>query len=220
MPERDSTDKIVSSYFAAVTKVPFTFRGKSYEVEPLRVSPLLFRGFTCPPNCGGCCPTFTLDYLPEPLEDHPYPLTRRDLDFDGRVVTVWSDMQEDNKTSRCHNLNHEDGRCGIHGRQPFSCDFELTRVIHQAGRGWNLLTKSFGRSWAMKRTGDGKPGALCEILPITKESTEDVLRKLHRLETWATHFGLQTKLPEVFSWWDSLPNEIDMNYPERYAATL
>jgi hypothetical protein len=64
MPCTDSVDKIVTVYLASVCKKQIHYKGRIYTPKPLTVSPLIFRGFTCPANCGGCCPRFTLDYLP------------------------------------------------------------------------------------------------------------------------------------------------------------
>lgn len=196
MPSRDSVDKIVTSYFAAVATRPFTYRGDSFRPVRLNVSTGLLRGFTCPSGCGGCCPTFTLDYLPG--EDHPYDLTPRTIPFDGRDVVVWSDEQRDNTGPRCHNLRPDDGRCGIHGRQPFTCDFELIRVLRGPST-WTLTTRLFARGWNMKRT-DGGVGALCELIPATAEWRDDVVRRLLRLNRWADHFGLPTALPLILDW--------------------
>jgi len=195
VPKRDSLDKIVLGYFAAITTHPFTWGEHVVQPEPITFGPALLRGFTCPSGCGGCCPTFTLDYLP--TEPHPYPLTRRDVTFDGRQVEVWSDEQPDNHGPRCHNLQPEDGRCGIHGRQPFSCDFELIRFIH-APTGWRVAEQLFGRGWAMNRT-DGGTGALCTITDADVETALDVARRLDRLTDWADHFGLRRHRARVLA---------------------
>ena len=65
----DFIDKIVTRYFACVTGEEFTYKGKTYKPRPLRISPLIFRGYTCPAVCGACCTRFSLDYLPQ--ERHP-----------------------------------------------------------------------------------------------------------------------------------------------------
>lgn len=187
MLKRDTLDKIVQSYFAAITTHPFTYKGVTYEPAPLRISEGLLRGFTCPAGCGGCCPTFTLDYIEG--EPHPYELEERMVEFDGRQIKVWSDTQKDNKGFRCRNLIQENGRCGIHGKQPFSCDFELIRFINRKGT-WYVNETFFTRKWAMKRT-DGGIGAACDITPATTETALDVARRLERLCQWADYFGLQ-----------------------------
>jgi hypothetical protein len=207
VPRRDSIDKVVEGYFAAVTSRPFVWKGETIEPPPtLRVPTTILRGFTCPSGCGGCCSTFTLDYLPEPIELHPYPLTARTVELDGRDVIVWSDTQDDNRGPRCRNLDPGDGRCGIHGRQPFSCDFELLGV-QRGQQSWTLTTRLFSRGWNMHRT-DGGVGSLCELIPATPEWRDDVSRRLRRLDTWARHFGLTTCLPHVLDWIDAVGDDV------------
>lgn len=201
MAERDSLDKIVTSYFATFTTQEFEWRGKTYCPRDLWVSPGIVRGFTCPAGCGGCCPRFSLDYIPNADEPLPqsYPLKRRLVEFDGREVEVFSDMQDDHNGLKCKNLNHESGRCGIHGFQPFSCDFELLRSItFSASDRTNITQKLFGRGWAMMRV-DGERGALCEMTPADADTIADVRRRLTRLTRWMTHFGLDTSRVQIVS---------------------
>lgn len=192
----DSIDKIVTRYFAAVTRIPFTYNGVRYEPKTLRVSPLLLRDYTCPPGCGGCCFKFTLDYLP--FEDKPEGVKRRTIDFNGRQIEIWTDPQLANETSRCRHLQPKDGRCGIYPFRPFTCDFELIRTLHSEDpKIPNSLTqKLFGRGWSYPRV-DGGKGALCEMTPVTEKSIAEVIRKLNRLKRWADHFGLDTWAPNL-----------------------
>lgn len=199
MAERDSLDKIITSYFATFTTEEFEWRGKTYGPRDLWISPGIVRGFTCPAGCGGCCPRFSLDYIPNSDEPHPqsYPLKRRVVEFDGREVEVWSDMQDDHDNEKCRNLNFENGRCGIHGFQPFSCDFELLRSITFSDtKRTNFTQKLFGRGWAMMRV-DGERGALCEMTPADPETVADVDRRLVRLSRWMEHFGLSSSRVEI-----------------------
>lgn len=190
MAERDSLDKIVTSYFATLTAQPFEWNGKIYSPRDLWVSPGIVRGFTCPAGCGGCCPRFSLDYIAKDGIPKGHPLKMRKVEFDGRIVNVWSDMQKDHESLKCRNLNHDDGRCGIHGFQPFSCDFELLRSLTFEGTARSTFTqKLFGRGWAMMRV-DGERGALCEMTPADPNTVADVDRRLKRLTTWMKHFGL------------------------------
>lgn len=76
----DSVDKIVK-YFAAMTEQEFTYKEKRISPKPLTVSPLLLRDFSCPPNCGACCPVFTLDYLP--TEQWPDSIEKRFIPLNG-----------------------------------------------------------------------------------------------------------------------------------------
>jgi Fe-S-cluster containining protein len=196
MPYADSVDKIVIVYLASVCSEPFRYKGVLYKPKPLTVSPLIFRGFTCPQRCGGCCPRFTLDYLPS--EAAPYELEEREIDINGRVVSIRSDTQKLNRDHRCRNLDKQTGRCLIYGRHPFSCDFELIRFISHKDQAY-ITQKLFARGWAMKRV-DGGRGALCEMLPADSSTVAEVIRKLERLKQWAVHFGIETHLDEIMAW--------------------
>jgi hypothetical protein len=86
----------------------------------------------------------------------------------------------------------------IHGRHPFSCDFELIRFITCKEQA-HLTQRLFGRGWAMKRV-DGGRGALCEMLPADSSTVSEVVRKLERLKQWSIHFGIKTRIDEIISW--------------------
>jgi hypothetical protein len=192
----DSTSKIIQTYFSAVTIVPFEYKGITYQPHDLTVSPLLVRGYTCPEGCGGCCHYFSLDYLPS--EPHPYTLKERFIDFDGRKVRIFSDMQEEHSGPRCKHVD-KIGRCGIHGVHPFSCRFELIRFNHFAERPNQLSTRLFGRGWSYNRV-DGGKGALCEIIPADEKRVEDLIENFLELEKWADHFGILTCIKEIVEW--------------------
>lgn len=200
----DSVDKIVMQYFGAVTAQAFTYKGAVYGVPRLTVSPLLLRGYTCPMGCGGCCPRFSLDYLP--TEDHPSAAVPREVEFNGYTVSLITDPQTDHSGFRCRNLDPADGRCLIHTRRPFSCDFELIRFMARPGTA-HMSQRLFSRGWNMKRT-DGGRGSLCEMLPATEETVEDVLRKLGRLTDWAAHFGITTRVPMIIDWIHSIKGDL------------
>jgi hypothetical protein len=200
MSTPDSIDKIVTTYFAAVNNVEFEYKGKVYPRKPLSVSPKIVQGYTCPPACGGCCPRFTLDYLPE--EDRPSRnIKLRTIPFNKRHIEIFSDLQEANYGHHCINLRHSDGRCLIHGHHPFSCDFELIRFMHShTETGINrVMVRQYGRAWAMLRV-DDQQGARCEILPPDTHTISETRRKLVRLQQWATHFRLSTRVPKIIKW--------------------
>lgn len=196
--ENDSVTKIVTRYFATLTKVPFCYEEKPYQPKSLKVSPLLLRDYTCPPSCGGCCLKFSLDYIAG--EHMPEGVTQRTVQFNGRAVKVWTDIQSDNPARTCRHLQPKDGRCGIYTVRPFSCDFELIRTLQNEDpdRANVLTQKLFGRGWSFQRV-DGGQGALCEMTPITEKSIKEVIRKLGRLQQWAAHFGLETWAPELIA---------------------
>lgn len=215
MPQADSVDKIVRSYFATVTAEPFTYKGTGYAVPELAVSPLLLRGYTCPLGCGGCCGKFTLDYLPS--EAQPATTKRRIIKFNGLDVPIFTDDQTDNTTDRCQNLNPKDGRCGIYEVRPFSCDFELIRMMPTGERAARVTQQLFSRGWNMRRV-DGNRGARCTMTPADPASVRDVLRKLKRLQEWADHFSLRTRVPAIMEWAAVCSTDIDNAFPLRFTS--
>ena len=199
----DSIDKIIRVYLASVARTSFSYKGETFGDKTLIVSPLLFRGYNCPQNCGGCCPKFSLDYIPG--EDIPYPLKKRSIEINGRGIEILSDLQRSKKYKKCINLNLKNGRCGIYENKPFSCDFELIRFIHFKDKIY-LTQKLFGRGWAMKRV-DGGIGALCSMNEPTRDAVEEVVRKLNRLKDWADHFKIPTYLDEIITWANDGPKK-------------
>lgn len=196
----DSLDKIIQTYFVAMTTREFIYKENLYKPKPLKISPLLCRGFVCPPHCAGCCPTFSLDYLPEELlESSPLlSLDERKIKFNRIEYKIFSDLQSDNISHHCKYVDEENGRCVIHGNQPFSCDFELIRIIQHTDHNL-LIQKLFGRGWALTRI-DGRKGALCELLPPSDFSVSEVVRKLNRLQKWMNYFELSyTYIPEILT---------------------
>jgi len=191
---RDSVEKI-GKYFAVITKVPFTAANVTYRPRPLVVSAQLARGYTCPEECGACCPVFSLDYLP--TEDKPEGVTERFFEIKGRMVPVFTDFQKENTGKHCRHLSG-DARCGIHPVRPFSCDFELVRTyLGPKLPTSRIAVAPFGRAWNLTRA-DGGKGALCKMLEPSDSSIQDTIRKLRRLEAWAVHFGLtETWIPEI-----------------------
>lgn len=188
----DSVDKIVTRYFACMTKEDFEYKGVIYKAKPLAVSPLLLRDYTCPAMCGACCPRFSLDYLPSERPEWS-TIKMRKVWFNGQQIQIWSDMQRDHTNHFCRHLKKVEGRCGIYEHRPFSCDFELIRTLAYSNPGQpNILTqKLYGRKWNMLRV-DGERGTLCEMLPSSDHAIAEVKRKLRRMENWGYHFGIQT----------------------------
>lgn len=218
MAQTDSIDKIVEYYFSAVTKEDFTYKGKTFKATRLLVSPLLLRGTTCPVNCGGCCYRFSLDYIKS--EEKPDFVSPRTIEFDGREVEVFSDLQDNHDDAHCKYLMQENGRCGIHKVNPFSCDFELIRVISRKGMHNWIGTRLFGRGWQMMRV-DGVRGALCTVTPVDQKSRAEAIRKIKRLQEWTDHFGLtNTWIPEILQWAEGPATKqmvLDPNKSERGA---
>jgi len=147
---KNSIGKIVS-YFAAITKVPFTVDDTTFSPRPLELSDSLAKAFTCPPSCGACCQKFSLEYIDG--ENMPGGARERVIDFDRRRIRVWSDLQSSNRSDRCKYLSPVNGRCDIYGQHPFTCEFELVRVYSGSIRNYNSIgVGQFGRSWQLTST--------------------------------------------------------------------
>jgi len=216
----DTLDKILGVYLACVCSESFTYKNKEYKPKPLCVSPLIFRGYKCPPKCGGCCKKFTLDYLPGGTE-YPEGLGVRLVEMGGKIFEVRTDRQLENKDDFCKHLNKEDGRCKIHGMHPFSCDFELIRFLtpqQDPDRSANRLTqKLFGRGWSYKRV-DGGKGALCSMTPSSKTNVPELVRKFEELLRWADHFGINTVIPDLIKWIESGPHDSNLWLNQKFAV--
>lgn len=198
---KDSIGKIVG-YFAAVTKVTFTYKGKTIAPLPLEVLPSLAKGFNCPDNCGACCrDKFTLDYIDGDGEGVPDGLKRREVQFNGKKLIVFSDQQLRNWSDRCKYLLPENSRCDIHGVHPFTCAIELIRVRKADIRNYNTIgVMEFGRGWQLARA-NGEKGTLCEIEEAAPASVAESIEKMERLRTWAEYFGLtETWVPDIIDY--------------------
>ena len=198
---KDSFDKIVQAYFAVVASSAFEYKGKIYGGQPYVVSPGIFRRYTCSAGCGACCTSFTLDYLPSdslPKQLAKSVITRK-VEIAGKHVSLLSDMPTAHADHFCKFLDKQNGRCKIHARNPFSCDFELLRSAVMQVPPHRLTTRLYGRGWAMLRI-DGERGALCTIENVTSASIADVVRKLKRLKEWTDYCGIPTKLALVIAW--------------------
>lgn len=213
--QSDSFSKIANTYFAAITTQPFDYKGKTYNPRPLKVTSHVFRPISCPPMCGGCCQKASLDYLPEELARVPFGSIKpwpelREVEFNGRKYTIYSDTQTDNDDKYCRHRREEDGRCDIHANHPFSCDFEcikfyMTKKPGESGVPNQLLQRPFPRKWSYIRV-DGGKGGLCESQPVTDESVKDAARRLRLLRIWADYFNVSHCLDEIIEYVASGPH--------------
>jgi hypothetical protein len=211
MSRVDSFEKIVTVYFAAMTVEPFEYRGATFSPRRLAVSPLMFRGLSCPPRCGGCCHSMTLDYLPGEAPRECVEITPRQVRFNERVWLLYRHYPRRDGVF-CRYLDMEDGRCGIHDVNPFSCSFEIMRFIvsDDAAR---LMVKTFGRGWAMLRV-DGERGARCVITPYSEDVREWQLRQMARLRQWMCYFHLNPqRVDEVTRWIRTGPHTQPLDLP-------
>jgi Fe-S-cluster containining protein len=194
----DSIDKVVK-YFAAVTREPFTYKGVTYKPHPLHVSPGIVRGVDCPAHCGACCSRFSLDYIPHELK--PGRVELRVVEFNDKKIEIWSDVQQDHNDHFCRYVQETDGRCRIYDRRPFTCDFELIRVrMSSTDTPHFMTTQMYGRGWNMLQIDRKTRGALCDVRGVTRDSKNETIRKLKRLNAWAVHFEIKTKIEEIIEW--------------------
>lgn len=124
---------------------------------------------------------------------------------------MFEDPQDDSESIHCRHLNLEDGRCGIHGVHPFSCDFELIRFTHHLDRVY-VGTRFYGRSWNMLRI-DGSRGALCTLTPTA--DVESVVRRLKRLKKWAEYFEIESCVDKIISYAETGPHSKELMIPVR-----
>ncbi len=204
----NSVEKIIDTYFAAVTKTEFVWNGTRFTPRPLKLFPSLANEHVCPENCGACCGQFTLDYING--ERDSTGLQERIIQLNGHDIKIWTDEQLGSE--RCKYLRMEDGRCYIHGVHPFSCDFECLRFEVGQVRNYNELKQGhYKRGWQLAQV-DGTKNVKCKFLPASTEGAQESIRKLKRLEDWTNHFHLtDTYIPEIITYvenWELLDEPI------------
>ena len=225
-------DKIVCKYFGAVTREEIRWHDHVITPLPLIVSEMIFRGFTCPTNCGACCTQVatmqleggnTLDYLP--TEERASISQVEMVEINGRSFPIYREDMHPLTTSLfpmlgadrqcCRHLTAE-GRCGIYQQRSLACDLPLLQVTqYRTSKLCNMISiKKFGRGEGYsKKTGqatgwkriDGGRNTMCQLLEITSESTEDTRRRLRRLNEWTSYFRLHTWMPEILAWAEQEP---------------
>lgn len=179
----------------------------------LVVSPKFFRGYTCPPMCGGCCKKWTIDYFDGSTRwerfKATYPRRARKYFIQREVdgVKVWTDAQQGTTESgqpmkdriSCRWLDDKDGRCLIWNARPLSCEFELSKLYtrnppKKAPFGL-LVTQLFARGWNM-RTLTGR-GAACTIVPLSGDKLLKDIAMLKELVEISARFRRPTHLPKL-----------------------
>lgn len=221
-------EKLVCSYFAAVTREPIHWKNFVIEPHPLRVARNIFFGFSCPAHCGACCTQVStlnkdgshLEYLP--TEPRASASREEIVVMNGKSIPIWVELMHEDKPSlfpllnghsTCKHLT-EDARCSIYTERSFGCDLPILMVNHYnvsktCGVEHNvLLNRKFGRHHLYPRV-DGGKGTMCELQSITPESTEDCRRRLRRWKEWMDYFQISSWLDEIISWAasDPLPTE-------------
>ena len=179
------------------------------------ISKLFFRSYTCPVNCGGCCPKFSLDYFEgERWERFKETYSNEVHKFGKREVngaTVYTYAQLDHKGAKCSYLNLENGRCNIHRSNPFSCEFELMKFMNRPDS-TVLINKLFGRGWNMKRV-DGKRGALCEMLDYDSAKCGRDILLLKELRGIANNMNIKNhRLDLIIEMVEKCKDKLDQGY--------
>lgn len=143
-----------------------------------------------------------------PHETTPYPVPEHHIEFNGKTYRTLCDKQDDHDSHWCRHRQSWDGRCAIHPTKPFAADFECIKFFVSSSdtRPTQLRSQPFPRKWSYTRV-DGEKGGLCETLPITKESHEDVLRRLRRLADWAEYFEIKHVMHDVIAWLETGPHD-------------
>lgn len=212
-----SIDKLVGSFIAPLTKVRFEHRGVWYEPKALVVSPLIFRGFSCPSHCGACCSKGTLEWLPDEFCPKEADATETEIEFNGQKFTVFQNTQDRYKSpdNKCQYLNRENGYCKLHrlagGNHPFLCDsVPLTStMMSNPDKANRLLSRPLGRKWRLTKI-TGEKGGECEMLPATKAALQVTLARLHRLKAWLDHLNCETWIDEVINYVETGPHDFEI----------
>jgi len=170
------------------------------------------RGFICSKMCSGCCPIFSLDYVPSEITMfvNMTEFKQRSIFFNNNNIVVYSDMQKENKGHFCKHVIKETGLCRIHGKQPFSCDFEPLRFKHFKDHA-SLNLQKFSRGHRFIKI-DGSIGALTEVTPKSEISFLDNLKKLRKLDIWAQYFGIKTKIPAIIKYCNNKGYNFESKY--------
>lgn len=162
-----------------------------------------WREFVCNLHCGGCCPHFSLDYLPLEFDilQTAYPnMVGQSMIVEGKtLITLPNEAQKDAYGfDRCQYLDHTNGSCGIHDWNPLSCQIPLISIYEVKGRGY-ITKRPFARGWNMTPLSGVRGDILCEMKAefSPKQVRENDLVVLARMHEWAKYFEIETHLPEI-----------------------
>ena len=192
----DSVDKIFC-YIQSLVKGEVKIENFVFKEKKITVSPMILREIECVRHCGACCPSFSLDYLPN--EDKLDNCVEREA-YGKKVWTVYP-----NKGAKhCIYLSKENGDCLVHTCRPFTCDFEMLRFKQYVRENKVLIgTYPFGRCWALTQY-NGIKGGLCISKCYSEEYKQDVIRKLYRLKDWIDYYEIPTYIQELIDYVKSL----------------
>jgi hypothetical protein len=207
----DSVEKILGQ-IAMLTPAPVTYqpttpagrilRVRTYEtpVDAVLVTPSLFRRFICTSGCTACCQKFTLDYTPSEfvlLVEDKTGFEERTVWVNGKKKVIYTNDQNQNPICDFLTVEKPTGGlgCAHWPAPPLSCiSAPQLQFIQMRPRNTYVLSKPFGRAWAMT------PTPQCQFIQV--DSVEDMdldlkLAVLDRFQEWARYFGIKTALPQV-----------------------
>lgn len=221
----DTMERVVTQHFAALTRVPIVYKGRTILPRPLVVSPLMFRDFNCPSGCGACCRMcVSLDFIPGEPVAKSFQGTWRDVEVNNKKFRVFTDWQYD-RDDWCRYLRTADGRCSIHHLQgpdqvqPAECDFAYLVFSISEGVKPNRMTNRLpGRVWARKRITDGGKGGKCSMTEYSDHTIPELLRKMDRLKLWLDYFEqTDTNYQRLRDWISSGPHTEPLYLNEEFA---
>ena len=192
---------------AVVAREPFSVNGEVYRPPAsVKLSPTFWREYKCFLNCGACCPSFSLDYLPEErdcvvddeLREGCIEVTLSVNNSD-RVIYSYPNVPASVRHKRefCRFVDTTTSACRIHTSRPFSCRIELIKLRMIKSRG--LISKQpYGRGHSMTRVFDGCKGAICEFGKFSEEQFwNNDLPVLEQLKDWADYLGIDSHLERI-----------------------
>lgn len=195
-----------------------------------------FQEYACLPLCAGCCPHFTLEYLPHDVpEGKSDQAFTRHVSIDGtsvQYIELRNPAQQVYNRKFCGFLETQDpdriGMCNLHPARPYSCHIEPIK-LHVVKNVGYIHKRPFGRGWAMQRV-TGEKGALCEFerQPLTPKAIEqgytNDIPALLRLQAWVDHLGIDTYLPDIIAQVESILRkghmDADITWPSLYRKAI
>ena len=193
---------IINRYFRAFAHEKFAFNGTIYKpFKQVIISPLIFRKFTCSPNCGACCRKIALifnEYV-DFSEKTTYTINKKEL-------VLFVDNLKALKDNWCRYLK-KDGACSLHqsNLKPLVCKLDgfLKVYIHESepvtGSTARVRNGLPGRYTRMTQI-NGKKGAICQIHEdklLSKEQRNTILAGLNELQNLMNHFEIRNHIDKI-----------------------
>lgn len=203
----DSIEKIVYNLAKVSTEPVYYLRSRQHktrlfapQVDAVKVSPTMFRKFTCAANCNACCQKFTLDYIPDEFPDVPHKegYVERSIWINGKEKAMHTNDQKDNPICDFLRVLKPGGGlgCAEWPMSPLSCASAPQVQFIQMNPGITyVLNKPFGRAWAMD------PTPQCEFEDVENfddMGLDNTLELIARFKAWADYLEIPTCLGLVY----------------------